>query len=76
MRAVLISLTGLMLLSGSAAQAAVSILVDKDAQQMTVSVNGVTKYTWPVSSGNPSHETPNGSFKTFRMEEDHYSKEF
>ena len=53
MRAVLISLTGLMLLSGSAAQAAVSILVDKDAQQMTVSVNGVTKYTWPVSSGNP-----------------------
>lgn len=65
-----------MLLSGSAAEAAVSILVDKDAQQMTVSVNGVTKYTWPVSSGNPSHETPNGSFKTFRMEEDHYSKEF
>ena len=76
MRAVLISVTGLMLLSGSAAEAAVSILVDKDAQQMTVSVNGVTKYTWPVSSGNPSHETPNGSFKTFRMEEDHYSKEF
>ena len=76
MRAVLISVTGLMLLSASAAQAAVSILVDKDAQQMTVSVNGVTRYTWPVSSGNPSHETPNGSFKTFRMEEDHYSKEF
>ncbi len=33
---------------------------------MTVSVDGVTRYTWPVSSGNPSHETPNGSFKTFR----------
>ncbi|HEX7791260.1 MAG TPA: L,D-transpeptidase, partial [Afipia sp.] len=76
MRAVLISVTGLMLLSGSAAQAAVSILVNKDTQQMTVSVDGATRYTWPVSSGNPSHETPNGSFKTFRMEEDHYSKEF
>jgi hypothetical protein len=75
MRAVLISVTGLMLLSGSA-QAAVSILVNKDTQQMTVSVDGAPRYTWPVSSGNPSHETPNGSFKTFRMEEDHYSKEF
>lgn len=75
MRAILISVTGLMLLTGSA-QAAVSILVDKSAQQMTVSVDGATRYVWPVSSGNPSHETPNGSFKTFRMEEDHYSKEF
>lgn len=75
MRAILISVTGLMLLTGSA-QAAVSILVDKDAQQMTVSVDGVPRYTWPVSSGNPSHETPNGTFQTFRMEADHYSKEF
>jgi lipoprotein-anchoring transpeptidase ErfK/SrfK len=75
MRTILISVTGLMLLTGSA-QAAVSILVDKNTQQMTVSVDGATRYTWPVSSGNPSHETPSGSFKTFRMEEDHYSKEF
>lgn len=76
MRTILIPLTGLMLLMGSAAQAAVSIVVDKSAQQMTVSVDGMQRYTWPVSSGNPSHETPNGTFRTFRMEEDHYSKEF
>lgn len=76
MRTILIPLTGLMLLMGSTAQAAVSIVVDKSAQQMTVSVDGQQRYTWPVSSGNPSHETPNGSFRTFRMEEDHYSKEF
>jgi hypothetical protein len=43
---------------------------------MTVVQDGVEKYRWPVSSGNPSHETPNGSFQTFRMEEDHFSKEF
>jgi len=66
----------MLLMIGGVAQAAVAIHVDKDAQQMTVSVDGVTKYRWPVSSGNPSHETPNGSFRTFRMEEDHYSKEF
>jgi lipoprotein-anchoring transpeptidase ErfK/SrfK len=69
------ALLPLMFFAG-AAQAKVSITVDKDNQQMTVSVDGVTRYHWPVSTGNPSHETPNGSFRTFRMEEDHYSKEF
>ena len=59
-----------------AAEAKIAITVDKDAQQMTVAVDGVERYTWPVSTGNPSHETPNGKFQTFRMEEDHYSKEF
>ena len=58
------------------AEAKVAITVDKDAQQMTVVVDGEPRYTWPVSTGNPSHETPNGKFQTFRMEEDHYSKEF
>jgi hypothetical protein len=75
MRFIVTSVAGLMLLTGSA-QAAVSIVVDKNNQQMTVSVDGVTRYTWPVSSGNPSHETPNGTFRAFRMEQDHYSKEF
>lgn len=59
-----------------AAQAAVEITVDKTAQQMTVAVDGVERYTWPVSSGVPSHETPNGTFRAFRMEADHYSKEW
>jgi hypothetical protein len=77
MRSPLIALMGLALLAaGSAAQAKVAITVDKDAQQMTVAVDGVERYHWPVSSGLPSHETPNGSFRAFRMEEDHYSKEF
>jgi hypothetical protein len=66
----------LTILAGSSAQAAVTIDVNKSIQQMTVSVDGVPRYTWPISSGNPSHETPNGSFRTFRMEADHYSKEF
>jgi hypothetical protein len=63
-------------LFAGAAQAKIAITVDKNAQLMTVVVDGVQRYQWPVSTGNPSHETPNGSFQTFRMEEDHYSKEF
>src|SRR6202000_876906 len=76
MRSFLIAVTGLMLFAAGGAQAKVSITVDKDAQMMTVAVDGVARYRWPVSTGNPSHETPNGTFRTFRMEEDHYSKEF
>jgi hypothetical protein len=76
MRCFLIAVTGLMLSLGSAAQAKIAITIDKNAQLMTVAVDGVERYRWPVSSGLPSYETPNGSFRTFRMEEDHYSKEF
>ena len=76
MRSFLIAVTSLMLFAAGAAQAKIAITIDKDAQMMTVAVDGVERYHWPVSTGNPSHETPNGTFRTFRMEEDHYSKEF
>jgi hypothetical protein len=76
MRSFLIAVTALTLFAAGTAQAKVAISVDKDNQQMTVAVDGVERYTWPVSSGIPSYETPNGSFRAFRMEEDHYSKEF
>ena len=76
MRCFLVALAGLMLCATGAAQAKVAISVDKNAQAMTVAVDGVERYHWPVSTGIPSRETPNGSFRTFRMEEDHYSKEF
>ncbi len=76
MRSFLVALAGLMVFATGAAQANVSITVDKNAQQMTVAVDGVERYHWPVSTGIPSYETPNGSFRTFRMEQDHFSKEF
>ncbi|MFT4118857.1 L,D-transpeptidase [Bradyrhizobium sp.] len=76
MRSLVVAFTSLILLSAGTAQAKVDITVDKDNQQMTVVVDGVTRYHWPVSTGIPSRETPNGSFRAFRMEEDHYSKEF
>ena len=76
MRSFLVAFAGLMLFASGAAQANVSITVDKNAQMMIVAVDGAERYHWPVSTGIPSHETPNGSFRTFRMEEDHYSKEF
>jgi hypothetical protein len=76
MRSFLVAFTGLMLFATGTAQANVSITIDKNTQMMTVAVDGAERYHWPVSTGIPSRETPNGSFRTFRMEEDHYSKEF
>jgi hypothetical protein len=77
MRSFLIPVAALMFAAApTIALAKVAITVDKDNQLMTVAVDGVQRYQWPVSTGNPSHETPNGRFQTFRMEEDHFSKEF
>ena len=76
MRSFLVAFTSVMLFTAGAAEAKVDITIDKDNQQMTVAVDGVARYRWPVSSGIPSRETPNGTFRAFRMEEDHYSKEF
>jgi len=71
MRSFLFAFAGLAFFASSAAQANVAITVDKNNQMMIVAVDGVERYHWPVSTGIPSHETPNGSFRTFRMEEDH-----
>src|SRR5271154_2571668 len=77
MRSLLLSALCLTFLAaGGAAEAKVSITVDKNNQVMTVAVDGVARYRWPVSTGIPSRETPNGTFRAFRMEADHFSKEF
>jgi len=76
MRFFFLAVAGAMLFAGHSAQANVAITVDKNSQTMTVAVDGVERYRWPVSTGIPSRETPNGNFRAFRMEEDHYSKEF
>jgi hypothetical protein len=58
------------------ARAAVLVTIDKTTQQMTVSVDGTRRYTWPVSTGRAGYATPSGSFKPFRLEKDHYSQEW
>lgn len=59
-----------------AARANVMIIIDKSAQKMTVTVNGEDLYVWPVSTGRGSYDTPSGDFQPFRMEKDHYSREW
>ncbi|TMJ04897.1 MAG: L,D-transpeptidase [Alphaproteobacteria bacterium] len=59
------------------AQAAVTVTIDKSIQQMTVEVDGRPLYHWPVSTGKGGqYDTPSGKYKAFRMERDHFSKEW
>jgi hypothetical protein len=67
--------TGAFLCAGSA-QAAVQITIDKSTQSMTVEKDGRALYQWPVSTGRAGFDTPSGTFKAFRMERDHFSKEW
>jgi hypothetical protein len=64
------------LLCASSAQAAVQITIDKSTQQMLVEKDGRALYHWPVSTGRSGFDTPSGKFKAFRMEKDHFSKEW
>jgi hypothetical protein len=60
----------------SSARADILISINKSAQQMTVKVDGYPRYVWPVSTGAPGYDTPSGRFKPFRMERDHFSREW
>jgi L,D-transpeptidase catalytic domain len=52
------------------------IKIDKSTQQMTVFVDGVQKYDWPVSTGKRGYSTPSGTFTAMSMNEIWYSKEW
>ena len=58
------------------AAADILIVVDKPAQRMSVSVDGVPHYSWKVSTGRRGYETPSGSYRPFRLERDYYSREW
>ena len=58
------------------AAASIVIEIDKSAQRMIVSQDGAQIYTWPVSTGQRGYDTPSGEFKPFRMEKDHFSREW
>jgi lipoprotein-anchoring transpeptidase ErfK/SrfK len=64
--------------SEAALPEAASILVniDKSKQRMTVFVDGVRQYHWPVSTGAPGYSTPSGTYTASSMNEIWYSKQW
>jgi lipoprotein-anchoring transpeptidase ErfK/SrfK len=56
------------------ARASVIITVDKSVQQMSVAVDGVPRYRWPVSTARAGYSTPNGTYHPERLERTWYSR--
>lgn len=50
--------------------------VDKSLQEMTVFVDGIEKYQWPVSTGLRGYSTPSGNFAASSMNKIWYSKQW
>lgn len=55
---------------------ALLIDIDKDTQTMTVSLDGVNRYVWPVSTGQPGYSTPSGTYTASSMNEIWYSRQW
>ncbi len=59
-----------------AQKATVLINIDKTNQKMTVFLDGVEKYDWPVSTGRAGYSTPSGTYAATSMNEIWYSKQW
>ena len=58
------------------AGSAVLINIDKTNQRMTVFLDGVETYDWPVSTGKAGYSTPSGTYTATSMNEIWYSKQW
>jgi lipoprotein-anchoring transpeptidase ErfK/SrfK len=58
------------------ARADVMVQIDKSAQRMSVSVDGVTRYNWPVSTGRDGYGTPSGTFHPQAMMRSYFSRKY
>ena len=63
-------------LVATAARAKVLVTINKSTQRMIVSADGEPLYNWAVSTGRAGRDTPSGEYRAFRLEKDHYSKEW
>ena len=60
----------------SPVSSSIVVNIDKTKQQMTVFLDGVERYNWPVSTGKSGYSTPSGTFTAMSMNEVWYSKEW
>ena len=67
----------LLLLAGlGSARADVVVTVDKTAQRLSVDVDGVHRYDWPVSTARWGYRTPNGTYRPERLARKWFSRKY
>lgn len=62
--------------TANVARASVLARIDLSAQRMYVSVNGVRRYTWRVSTGRRGYRTPVGRYRPWLLRRMHYSSKY
>lgn len=60
----------------SAGTATVVARIDISRQRMTVSVNGMPQYSWPVSTARRGYITPSGVYRPQRLYREYYSRKY
>lgn len=58
------------------AHAGVVVRIDKSSQRMAVSVDGITRHSWPVSTGRRGYGTPSGVFRPQMMARRWFSRRY
>ncbi|HEV3183279.1 MAG TPA: L,D-transpeptidase [Xanthobacteraceae bacterium] len=58
------------------AAANVVVTIDKSTQQMSVAVDGATRYSFAVSTGRAGYGTPNGTYHPERLARTWFSKKY
>ena len=58
------------------ARAGVVVQIDKSSQRMAVSVDGMMRYSWPVSTGRSGYGTPSGVFQPQMMARRWFSRRY
>ena len=72
----LAAMATLALMTASASATKVLVVISKVSQRMSVTVDGQQEYNWLVSTGGAGYDTPSGTFHPFRLEKEHFSKEW
>jgi len=58
------------------AKAAILLTVDKSQQRMTVSVDGIPRYNWAISTGRAGYGTPSGIYRPQHLARKWFSKKY
>ena len=74
-----LALAAAVMMLGSAmtpVRAGVLVEIDKSSQRMAVSVDGMTRYNWPVSTGRDGYGTPSGTYHPQSMMRSYFSRKY
>jgi hypothetical protein len=72
----MVVVAAVLMCASARAEASVVVTVDKTAQRLTVAIDGVPRYRWPVSTARWGYRTPNGSYRPQRLERKWFSRKY